>query len=173
MNAMRRIKTAGLIKQTQTFQHWEASVYDLTPFLGTEEVVSSHYHSCANHVQECLQDETFWHRGLNKTGKEVFRAILRNPGIRANQVIEMVPCGRATVFRRLGQMETLGMIEKRNGGFHALNYNKGLVAEKLGTAGLAEEQRRRHIEDRRAHRYNLKHGYTKRPACDAQGEVIA
>lgn len=177
MKALRRLEEGRCIKQTEKPQHWEASVYSLTPFLfkvrHEARRVSSHDHSCGNPVQECSQDETFWHRGLNKTGKEVFQAILRNPGIRPGQVVEKVRCGRATVFRRLAQMETLGMIEKRDGGFHALNYNKGLVAERLGTAGLAEEQRRRHMEDRRAHRYNLKHGYTKKPPlCDEHGEVI-
>ncbi len=106
-----------------------------------------------------LNDDVFAHKGLGKTGLEIYTLILNSiNGISLKEILEMgkESFARRTVHRKITTMLEIGMINKKNGLFRINEFpDMKKLASYLGTLGLNARRKHGHKLETRAHKKNL------------------
>lgn len=117
--------------------------------------------SCT-HVMECIpsvqNNDVFRFFGLGKTGLDIWEVLLSCPeGAKTSFIIERTGRARVTVYSKLKQMFSLGMVEPMGDSIWKAvdDIDFDGIAEELGTLGTLDEQKKRHFLERRRNKANV------------------
>lgn len=106
------------------------------------------------------QESDIWrYRGLGKTGRDVYKTLLKNGPLNQTEIAEVTGRSKSTVSRKVRVLIEVGMIADDFGKYEALQVeNEAAVARMLGTFGAMVKQKERHRQDREARRRKLDAG---------------
>lgn len=162
-NANSRLVDTGLLELTKeatpSFSHvWRLLI---PPDLDSASCIIRH--SINYNVMECQTMHThdaFRWQGLNKTGSDVWAVLQAMEEATVADLAKMTGRHRTTVKRKLELMFKVGMVEPLGDEVWrgVVGADLDQVAVELGTSGIGERQRARHVRDRRRHRFELERG---------------
>jgi len=169
-NSLHRLTDAGLLVPVKAATVSLANVYRLGLLHSGTLPKVSNVCKCPVMQHDAFRargyGQTFKASGLGKSSGMVFDELRRSEPLTVKELTERTGRARQTVWRVLSRMarvvddstgEILAMVEQDDGGKWRARDDVDLdrIAKALGTFGGNAEQKRRHAEERRAHRESL------------------
>lgn len=156
--ANKRLVEAGLIELTEKsmndcpnrFRLRKAHICDTHSCLGGTE--------CHKNEPFGLSHDLFRHRGLGKSGFEIYTNLVTMGDSTVNHLAQQTGISPATVKRKLATMTDLEIVIKPKRGWYRAIKDPDLdwLAEEVGTAGIGAKQKRQHKNDRRLYKMRSK-----------------
>lgn len=114
------------------------------------EIIS--YDVKPTHIEGFVDHDLFRHRGLGKTGLQLFKCFIENPDKELNfsELVQKTNLNKMTVSRKIKLMVSLKIIEKNLTAYKFIkNCSLDEAASMLGTYGKKEKQHSIHREERK------------------------